>query len=233
MILSDILWCLTCKCHARRSVLIVFRLNRMHEMQTIVTSVWGICPSVCLSCVLRRWRCVQCTLCSGSFGAAFVKCLWPLVDACACLCRHNRQMCSWIVLSVIFPFVHAAVLSSFYFNFYRMKTWCWQFDGSGDDDGIDKWCWERCLGWVGVSGSRGGHECALASTFIQQTWEMWHSYFWIIKQTTALFLMMVLLLYTMSQYNWIPMIFWHNFAKTSRLWISFAKQFGIGQQPPF
>jgi len=54
----------------------------MHEMQTIVTDVCGVCLSVCLSRGSNRRRRVQCTLravCAGSFGAAFAKCLWLLV----------------------------------------------------------------------------------------------------------------------------------------------------------
>jgi len=59
-----------------------FRLRRMHEMQTILTDVRGVCLSVylsvCLSRGLNRRRRVQCTpraVCAGSFGAAFVKLL--------------------------------------------------------------------------------------------------------------------------------------------------------------
>jgi len=51
----------------------------MHEMLTIVR---GVCLSVCLSRSLNRWRRVQCmprAVCAGSLGAAFAKCLWPLV----------------------------------------------------------------------------------------------------------------------------------------------------------
>jgi len=55
---------------------IIFRLHRMHEMQTIVTDVRGVCLSVCLSRGSSRRR-VQCV--RGSFGAAFAKLLWPLV----------------------------------------------------------------------------------------------------------------------------------------------------------
>jgi len=70
-------------------ILIRFRLHQMHEMLTILTDVGGVCVclsvslSVCLSRGLnRRRRRVQCTpraVCAGSFGAAFVKLLWPLV----------------------------------------------------------------------------------------------------------------------------------------------------------
>jgi len=45
----------------------------MHEMQTIVTDVRGVCLSVCLSC-----GCTLHAMSTGSFGAAFVKSLWPL-----------------------------------------------------------------------------------------------------------------------------------------------------------
>jgi len=57
----------------------------MHEMQTIVTDVCGVCLSVCLSRGLNRRRRVRCTpraVCTGSFGAAFIKLLWPLVGVC-------------------------------------------------------------------------------------------------------------------------------------------------------
>jgi len=53
----------------------------MHEMQAIATDVCSVCLSVCLSRGLNR-RHVQCTphaVCAGSFGAAFVECLWPPV----------------------------------------------------------------------------------------------------------------------------------------------------------
>jgi len=56
----------------------IIRLHRMHEMQTILTDGRG----VCLSCGFNRQRRVQCTqrtVCAGSFGAAFVKLLWPPV----------------------------------------------------------------------------------------------------------------------------------------------------------
>jgi len=52
-----------------------FRLHRMHEMQTVVTDVHRVCPSVCLSVSLfvMRLNCVWC------IHAAFAKLLWPLV----------------------------------------------------------------------------------------------------------------------------------------------------------
>jgi len=50
----------------------VFRLRRMHEMQTIVTNVRAVCLSVRPS--VRQSVCHV-----GSFGAAFAKILWPLV----------------------------------------------------------------------------------------------------------------------------------------------------------
>jgi len=44
----------------------------MHEMQTIVTDVCGVCLSVCQS--------VSLSVChAGSFGAAFAKLFWSLV----------------------------------------------------------------------------------------------------------------------------------------------------------
>jgi len=69
---------------------LLFRLHRMHEMQTILTDVCSVCLSVCLSRMHWMtparlycwWRCVQCmprAVCAGSFGAAFTKCLWSLV----------------------------------------------------------------------------------------------------------------------------------------------------------
>jgi len=55
----------------------VFRLHRMHEMQTIVTDVRGVCLSISLSAMwLELSGCVQCVphaVCTGSFGAAFTK----------------------------------------------------------------------------------------------------------------------------------------------------------------
>jgi len=66
------------------SVYLSFRLHRMHEMLTILTDVRAVSVSlpVCLSRGLNRQRRVQCTpraVCAGSFGAAFARCLWPLV----------------------------------------------------------------------------------------------------------------------------------------------------------
>jgi len=49
----------------------IFRLHRVHEMQTIVTDYPGVCLSVSLSVMLLH--------CVGSFSAAFAKALWPLV----------------------------------------------------------------------------------------------------------------------------------------------------------
>jgi len=48
------------------------RKQKIHEMQTIVTDVRGVC--------LSRGLCQQCVW--GSFGAAFAKSLWPLVITC-------------------------------------------------------------------------------------------------------------------------------------------------------
>jgi len=48
----------------------------MHEMQTIVTDDRGVCPSVCHAAQLGFTV-------RGSFGAAFVKSLWPLVCYCS------------------------------------------------------------------------------------------------------------------------------------------------------
>jgi len=49
----------------------------MHEMQTIVTDVRGVCLSVCLSvCHAAQ---LSFTV-RESIGAAFAKLLWPLVN---------------------------------------------------------------------------------------------------------------------------------------------------------
>jgi len=47
----------------------------MHEMQTIVTDDHGVCLSVTLSDTRLH--------CTGSFGAAYAKSLWPLVFSSA------------------------------------------------------------------------------------------------------------------------------------------------------
>jgi len=47
----------------------------MHEMQTIVTDVHGVCLSVCLVTAAQLAR----LHCAGSFGTAFAKLLWRLV----------------------------------------------------------------------------------------------------------------------------------------------------------
>jgi len=59
----------------------VFRLHRMHETQTIVIDVRGVCLSVSLSVCLTdtRLNSVARAVRAGSFGAAFAKLLWPLV----------------------------------------------------------------------------------------------------------------------------------------------------------
>jgi len=44
----------------------------MHEMQTIVTDVCGVCRSV------TRFKSAARAVCGGSFGAAFDKLLWRL-----------------------------------------------------------------------------------------------------------------------------------------------------------
>jgi len=38
---------------------LLFKLHRMHEMQTIVTDVRGVCPSVCLSRGSTRLHCAK------------------------------------------------------------------------------------------------------------------------------------------------------------------------------
>jgi len=65
-----------------RRICVYFRLHRMYEMLTILTDIRGVCLSVCLSRGLHWQQRVQCTpraVCAVSFGAAFDKCLWPLV----------------------------------------------------------------------------------------------------------------------------------------------------------
>jgi len=51
----------------------------MHEMQTIVTDVRGVCLSACLSRQLNQLSFTA----QGSFDAAFAKLLWPLVEIVA------------------------------------------------------------------------------------------------------------------------------------------------------
>jgi len=53
----------------------------MHEMQTIVNDVRGVCLSVRLSVSLfvTPLNSAARAVCAGSFGAAFAKSLWPLV----------------------------------------------------------------------------------------------------------------------------------------------------------
>jgi len=53
----------------------------MHEMHTIVTDVFGVCPSVCPSVSLSVCHAAQLGFAvRGSFGTAFAKSLWPLVS---------------------------------------------------------------------------------------------------------------------------------------------------------
>jgi len=64
----------------------------MHETQTIVTDVSGVGQSVTqLNFVIGSDACsVRRVPCTGSFDAAFVKCLWPLVNI-----RVIRQQKLW------------------------------------------------------------------------------------------------------------------------------------------
>jgi len=56
---------------------LIIRLHRMHEMQTIAADMRGVCLSVCLSvCHAAQLGFTM----RGSFGAAFAKSLWPLVE---------------------------------------------------------------------------------------------------------------------------------------------------------
>jgi len=57
---------------------VVFRHHRIHEMQTIVTDVCGVCQSVHQSVCHVAQLGGACSLCR-SFGAAFAKSLWLLV----------------------------------------------------------------------------------------------------------------------------------------------------------
>jgi len=57
----------------------IIRLHRMHDMQTIVTDVRGVCqsvcPSVCRSRGLTRLYCagiIRCSLCQITFAFCFV-----------------------------------------------------------------------------------------------------------------------------------------------------------------
>jgi len=55
----------------------------MHEMQTIVTDVRGVCPQVC-----------QHVCHAGSFGAVFAKSLWPLLHIANSLITFKQANCS-------------------------------------------------------------------------------------------------------------------------------------------
>jgi len=71
----------------------IIRLHRMHEMQAILTDVRGVCLSVSvtrLKSAAARAVYVAC-LCAGSFGAAFVELLWPLVIVDVAVNRASQQ----------------------------------------------------------------------------------------------------------------------------------------------
>jgi len=59
-------------------IIIIIRLHQMHEMLTILTNVHGVCPSRGLN-RRRRVQCMPRAVCAGSFSAAIVKLLGPLV----------------------------------------------------------------------------------------------------------------------------------------------------------
>jgi len=50
----------------------------MHEMQTIVVDMHGVCQSVRQS--VTQLNAAACTVCAGSFGAAVAKLPWPIVN---------------------------------------------------------------------------------------------------------------------------------------------------------
>jgi len=54
----------------------------MHEMLTVVTNVRGVCLSVSLSVTRLKSAMAHAVyaVCTGSFSAAFTKCLWPLAE---------------------------------------------------------------------------------------------------------------------------------------------------------
>jgi len=66
--------------HKNDKLLNIIRLQRTHDMQTIVTDVRCVCLSVCLS-VRPSVSLYVCHAALGFTvrGAAFVKSLWPLV----------------------------------------------------------------------------------------------------------------------------------------------------------
>jgi len=67
----------------------IFRLHRMHEIQTIVTDVRGVCQSVCHATQLGFTV-------RGSSGAAFAKLLWPLV---VCIYLDNKICTQFLLIS--------------------------------------------------------------------------------------------------------------------------------------
>jgi len=81
------------------SLTTIFRLRRMHEMQTIVTDVCCVCLSVCH--VAQLGFTVQ-----GSFGTAFAKSLLSLVNAgmimmisVISLCCKRTETCNQLLIS--------------------------------------------------------------------------------------------------------------------------------------
>jgi len=66
----------------------------MHEKQTIVTDVRGVCPSVCYAAKLGG----ACSVCVRSFGVAFAKLLWPRFHILAAASQYV------IIIPVFFSF---------------------------------------------------------------------------------------------------------------------------------
>jgi len=81
-------------------MLVNFRLHRI--MLTILTDVRGVCLSVCLSVTRLKSaaaaRAVY-AVCAGSFGATFVKILWPLV--CFCQTHFHRKKYPYTCLAAL------------------------------------------------------------------------------------------------------------------------------------
>jgi len=79
------------------NVNLLFRLHRMHEMQTIVTDVSGVCPSVCLTRGYSAARAV----CAGLFDAAFTKTLWPFVIRLLLLTLKLSQAFEYVLKRIL------------------------------------------------------------------------------------------------------------------------------------
>jgi len=77
-------------------------------MQTIVTDVRGVCPSVCQSVCHAAQLGGACSV-YGAFTAAFARLLWPLSLFSWCL-EHSVPFCP--VLLFFFTYVHCILLTS-------------------------------------------------------------------------------------------------------------------------